>query len=219
MPYFDAHLHIVDDDMILRASDKGVRTFFVNAAKMSDWEPVLAQSNRLLGVHPCLGVHPWHLDSATPNWESELRHILKDNPQAMVGEIGLDGMRSDMERQKDFFFRQMVLAEELNRPVHIHCFKAWPEMLEILGQFKGMQILMHRFSGDEVIVQKLRFMNVYFSVLNGKVLDVIPDNRVLVESDAPDGIFTPEAIPALVKKLRLQPDYIWQNLELFLDGR
>ena len=62
-------------------------------------------------------------------------------------------------------------------------------------------------------------MNVYFSVLNGKVLDVIPDNRVWVESDAPDGIFTPEAIPSLVERLRLQPDYIWQNLELFLDGR
>lgn len=58
-----------------------------------------------------------------------------------------------------------------------------------------------------------------FSVLNANVLSVIPDNRVLVETDAPDGLKTPENIPDLVDRLRLQPDYLWQNLELFLDGR
>ena len=219
MHYFDAHLHLVDDDMILRAANKGVRTFFVNAAKMSDWQPVLDQSNRLLGVYPCLGIHPWFIHEATPLWENDLKQLLKENPMAMVGEIGLDGTKPNMEKQMDFFFRQMKIADDMGRAVHIHCVKAWPQMLEILGQFKGVKILMHRFSGDEVLVQKLRFMNAYFSVLNANVLSVIPDNRVLVETDAPDGLKSPEEIPFLVDRLQLQPDYIWQNLELFLDGR
>lgn len=219
MPYFDAHLHIVPDDVFLRASNLGVRAFFVNAARQSDWQPVLDISNRVLGTHACLGIHPWYIDTATPDWLERLRRLLIANPLAMIGEIGLDGTRQDILRQMEFFRAQLELADELNRPVHIHCFKAWPEMLELLNEFKGLKILMHRFSGDEVIVQKLRFLNAYFSVLNGKVLDVIPDNRVLVESDAPDGLHTPEAIPDLVRDLKLQPDYLWQNLELFLDGR
>lgn len=219
MPYFDAHLHLVPDEVILRAVEKNVRTFFVNATSPKDWMPVLEQSNRLLGIYPCFGIHPWYIEETIPFWEQELRNILKDNPIAMVGEIGLDGTRSNMEKQMDIFFRQMQIADEMGRAAHIHCVKAWPQMLEVLGQFKGVKILMHRFSGDEVMVQKLRFMNAYFSVLNANVLPIIPDTRVLVETDAPDGLKNPEEIPDLVDRLRLQPDYIWQNLELFLDGR
>ena len=219
MPYFDAHLHLVPDEVILRAVAKNVRTFFVNATGPKDWKDILDQSNRLLGVYPCLGIHPWFVDDDIFFWEKDLRRLLKENPMAMVGEIGLDGTKPNMEKQMDVFFRQMKIADEMGRSVHIHCVKAWPQMLEILGQFKGVQILMHRFSGDEILVQKLRFMNAYFSVLNANVVSVIPDNRVLVETDAPDGLKSPEEIPALVERLRLQPDYLWQNLELFLDGR
>ena len=219
MAYFDAHLHLVPDDVILRAVTKDVRTFFVNATGPKDWHLVLEQSSRLLGVYPCLGIHPWFIHDVPPLWEQELKKLLKENPIAMIGEIGLDGTRPDMDKQMDIFFHQMKIADEMGRAAHIHCVKAWPQMLEILGQFKGVQILMHRFSGDEVLVQKLRFMNAYFSVMNANVLSVIPDNRVLVETDAPDGLKSPEEIPTLVEKLRLQPDYIWQNLELFLDGR
>lgn len=219
MSYFDAHLHLVPDELILRAVSKDVRTFFVNATSPKDWQVVLAQSNRLLGVYPCLGIHPWFIDECVPFWEQELKKQLKENPIAMVGEIGLDGTRPDMDKQMDIFFRQMKIADEMGRAAHIHCVKAWPQMLEILGQFKGVQILMHRFSGDEVLVQKLRFMNAYFSVINANVLSIVPDTRVLVETDAPDGLKSPEEIPDLVSRLQLQPDYIWQNLELFLDGR
>lgn len=219
MAYFDAHLHLLPDEVFLRAAERGVRTFFVNAARQNEWQQVLALSNRILGTYACLGVHPWYIEEVSPDWLDDLRRLLVENPLAMVGEIGLDGTRQNLLRQKEFFYAQMQLAEELNRPAHIHCFKAWPDMLEILGEFKGVKILMHRFSGDEVIVQKLRFLNAYFSVLNGKVLDVIPDNRVLVETDSPDGLHTPEAIPDLVRDLGLQPDYLQQNLELFLDGR
>lgn len=219
MPYFDAHLHLMPDDVILRAVAKDVRTFFVNATNPKDWAPILEQSYRLLGIYPCLGIHPWFIDETIPLWEQELKKLLSENPMAMVGEIGLDGTKPNMEKQMDFFFRQLKIADEMGRAVHVHCVKAWPQMLEILGQFKGVQILMHRFSGDEVMVQKLRFMNAYFSVMNANMLSVIPDNRVLVETDSPDGLKSPEEIPALVDRLRLQPDYIWQNLELFLDGR
>lgn len=219
MSYFDAHLHVMPDDVLMRAREKGVETFFMNGTHEDDWESVLSISQRILGVYPCFGIHPWFIETASPFWQARLEKLLQQYPMAMIGEIGLDMNRPDYLRQKEIFYQQMQLAVAYNRPVHIHCVKAWDDMLEILNELKEVQFLLHRFSGDEIIVQKIRFLNGFFSVLNKKVLDVIPDNRVLVESDAPDGLHTPEAIPDLVVRLGLQPDYLKQNLELFLSGR
>lgn len=219
MAYFDAHLHVISDEVILSAVQKGVKYFFVNAAKYSDWPLVLSQSERLLGIYPCLGIHPFYLDTASVSWEQELSQLLEQNQKVMIGEIGLDGTRPDMERQCYFFERQMMLAQQFERPVHVHCYQAWPEMLQILARYPSVKVLMHRFSGDAVVVQKLRFFDVYFSIVNNKVLDVLPQYRILVESDADGGNFTPEYIPDLVQRLNLNPDELWHNLELFLDGR
>lgn len=219
MAYFDAHLHVIPDDVFLRATARGVKTFFCNATSEDDWQQVLDLSKRVLGVYSCLGVHPWYVIDAKENWLNRLELLLSQNPGAMIGEIGLDGTRPNYTLQKEVFYKQMALASQMNRPVHIHCVKAWDDLLEILGEFKDVHFLIHRFSGDEVLVQKLRFLNGYFSVVNGNCLDVIPDNRVLVESDAPNGLKTPELIPELVAELKLNPAYLEQNLELFLGGR
>ena len=58
--------------------------------------------------------------------------------------------------------------------------------------------------------------SIIFSVTNGRVINVIPDNRLLVETDAPDGLKDPARIPELVRSLHLDVNYLQQNLELFL---
>lgn len=219
MAYFDAHLHVVPDDVLLRAQGLGVTSFFVNGTSEVDWQDVIDLSGRILGVHVCLGLHPWYVMEASEKWLNRLEFLLMQNPRAMIGEIGMDGTRPNYIEQKQVFRAQVELAARLNRPIHVHCVKAWPDVLEILSEFKEVHFLIHRFSGDEVVVQKLRFLNGYFSVINGNCLNVIPDNRVLVESDAPDGLKSPEFIPALVKNLGLDEEYLNQNLELFLSGR
>ena len=92
-------------------------------------------------------------------------------------------------------------------------------MFEIIGEFRDVKMLLHRFGGDEILVQKFRMLNAYFSVLNDKVYEVVPDNRLLVESDAPSGLKSPEAIPDLVRALKLDENYLMQTAEDFLDGR
>ena len=219
MAYTDAHMHLVPDEVFLKARQRGVDMFFLNATSQSDWQQVLDVSERILGVYPCLGIHPWYVDTAVGNWEDELIDLLRSHPLAMVGEIGLDKGRPNYLLQQDIFRRQLQIAADLNRPVHIHCVKAWDEMLEIIGEFRDVKMLLHRFSGDEILVQKFRMLNAYFSVLNDKVYEVIPDNRLLVESDAPSGLKTPEAVVDLVRALRLDENYLMQTAKDFLDGR
>lgn len=219
MAYIDAHMHLVPDEVFLKARQRGVDMFFLNATSQSDWQQVLDVSERILGVYPCLGIHPWYADTAVGNWEGELINLLRSHPLAMVGEIGLDKGRPNYLLQQDIFRRQLQIAADLNRPVHIHCVKAWDEMLEIIGEFRDVKMLLHRFSGDEILVQKFRMLNAYFSVLNDKVYEVIPDNRLLVESDAPSGLKSPEAVVDLVRALRLDENYLMQTAKDFLDGR
>lgn len=219
MPYIDAHMHVVPDDVFYKARQRGVEKFFVNATSQNDWQAVLDLSERILGVYPCLGIHPWYVDTAVGNWEADLIDLLRAHPLAMVGEIGLDKGRQNFLLQQDIFRRQLQIAADMKRSVHIHCVKAWDEMFEIIGEFRDVKMLLHRFGGDEILVQKFRMLNAYFSVLNDKVYEVVPDNRLLVESDAPSGLKSPEAIPDLVWALKLDENYLMQTAEDFLDGR
>ena len=117
---------------------------------------------------PCYGVHPWFLHDVDNiygeeedwEWLVELRKHLIDNPEAIVGEIGLDGARwreveeeddgdnkrkdmddvtiwnrkrilsCPMDIQQKAFEQQLYIASELERPVSIHVVKAWGELFD-----------------------------------------------------------------------------------------
>lgn len=216
MKYFDAHMHVVDTKLIYDAQRKDVSTFICNATSQKDWNAVLALSDQIPGVYACLGIHPWYVNTVSDDWRSRLEAYLRHRPNLMIGEIGLDLLRPDFDRQKEVFRSSLELAAQYNRTVHIHCVKAWDSLFEILSEFKNINCLFHRFSGDAVVAQKLRFTNSFFSVMNKNVLDILPDNRILVESDSPDGIRSPAFIPELIEKLRLDPSYLAENFEEFI---
>ncbi len=216
MIYCDAHCHLMPPDVFIRAYDKGLRSFCVNTTRVSEWERVIALKEKVLGIYPCFGIHPWYVNEAPPDWAFQLKEMLRRYPEAMVGEIGLDKTKPYFQKQMEVFEQSLQIASETNRRVHIHCVKAWPELFEILGQYRDISPLFHRFSGDEVIVQKLRLFNAYFSVLNGRMTDIIPDNRLLFESDAPDGLRDPANIPEALQNAGIDANYVYQNWELFM---
>ena len=125
---------------------------------------------------PCYGVHPWFLHDVDNiygeeeewEWLIELRKHLIDNPDAIVGEIGLDGARwreveeedDDTDKRKDVddvtiwnrkrilscpmdiqqkaFEQQLYIAADLERPVSIHVVKAWGELFDSLETVRDM---------------------------------------------------------------------------------
>lgn len=184
MKFFNAHCHEF-------TPTQDVVGTVVNATNESEWGRVLALQSDVVSV--ALGVHPWNIDSISDGWIARLRQILVDNPCVMVGECGLDGMRPDMGGQIAVFLAQLQIAAELRRPIHIHCVRAWGEIVQILNsETLPPVIVMHAFSGTPEIMAQVP-ENVFYS-FSPAVLDVnhkrmrasvakCPENRILIESD------------------------------------
>lgn len=101
-------------------------------------------------------------DPHAEDWVVELKRRLIDHPDAIVGEIGLDGARwreggdgermlsCPMDLQQQAFERQLILAAELQRPVSIHVVRAWGELFDSFTAV--MEAMEQRHAAEEVTV-------------------------------------------------------------------
>jgi len=209
--YIDAHCHLLSDENIVTAVACGVGRFIVNAITPADWNKIVEVSNRDNRFCGAIGVHPWYVSGWNDEVEMQMRDLLKNNPSLMVGEIGLDKKHPDMAAQEFAFRRQLQIAYDFGRVAHIHCVVAWGKMMDILRECKLPPIMVfHCFSGAPELVPELLKLGAYFSFGCGicdekhiKMRDVVasvPENRILVESDAPDGAM-PDKIPEFVAEI------------------
>lgn len=206
---YDAHLHLADPrfasalpDILEAWAAIDLQRAVVMGTSSDDWERVLtlcAEDSRLI---PAIGLHPWRVGSAPPDWREQL-HRCFDRGASVVGEIGLDQWVEghDIESQMEAFRWQFALAAERNLPTSIHCLKAHEPLLRCLREStrpeRGFKI--HAYNGPVNTLPELLQLGAYFSFNAGqlkpgatRVRELIrqtPDDRLLIETDAPD--FTP----------------------------
>ena len=204
--FIDVHTHLHDSriiedlpDIVLRAQDAGVETIATCATMEENFGLTVQVSERFSCVVPCLGVHPWFLDTLTPDWVEYLGQLLEKIP-AGVGETGLDFMDKDADRdlQLEVFETHLALACELNRPINIHVRKAWDAIVKILKHHGPLTAggVIHSYSGSADLVPVLEKFNLYIS-FSGSVtrpnakkvvqaLGAVSMDRIVFETDAPD---------------------------------
>ncbi|HVJ45449.1 MAG TPA: TatD family hydrolase [Luteolibacter sp.] len=202
----DAHNHLQDhrlgdpEAIIGTMRKAGIARCVVNSTRESDWPAV----ENLAADHPdfilpAFGIHPWHAHTAEPGWQDRLTDLLEKHPTASIGECGVDGWieAPSFEIQTPVFLDQLRLARELDRPVTIHCLKAWEPLFSAFEeQSPPSRFLMHSFGGSIEIARRLIPLGAYFSFSGyflhprkSKVIEVfrqLPADRILVETDAPD---------------------------------
>ena len=189
MFYTDAHCHIKPSEIAPQ-----IAGCIYNSATMTDWQTAInIADNDDDKNFAAIGIHPWHIDGAAQDWDEQMRYILKTHPNIMVGEIGLDKFKPDMDKQLEFFGTQLEIAAQFHRPVHLHCVGAWDKILHIFKTHeKNMPptILAHAFTGHIDLIEMLaNKYNMYFSysVPNTDTtrarVAATPKNRILVETD------------------------------------
>jgi len=186
-----------------------------------DWTRVLEMwRQRPDVILPQFGVHPWCVHRISTEfqgeWESELRRMLLLVPCAGVGETGLDKSprwKGSIEKQETIFKYHIQLALELKRPLSIHCVKSYGRVYEHIKNVQGaVPIVLHGWMGSKEMVDMFaKLPRVNFSInasilrlepLKGiSMLAAIPLDRLMVESDCPDGVPCEDNVHLWIKAL------------------
>ena len=170
------------------------------------------------------GIHPWHVNEFT--LEEELREVEKsgaDKKCLAIGECGLDRLgKAPLELQQKAFMLQVVLANRLNKPIIVHCVKAFNELLNCLNHAgNSMPVIIHGFNNNESTASLLLNEGCYFSfgkALMGyqspaaKAIRSAGRRRIFLETDDADipirGVYNKAA-----ELLGVQPEIVEAQLQ------
>jgi TatD DNase family protein len=101
-----------------------------------------------------VGVNPWDADRDI-NW-NEFEKFLSHKNCLAVGECGLDRLKGPrITFQKNVFTKQLDLACQYNKPVIIHCVRAFDELIATCKPYKNkISMLIHGFNkSDDLALQ------------------------------------------------------------------
>lgn len=226
---FDSHCHVGP-----APGDHGERPEPVQEYRVSgrllcgvspgDWDLVEAEAARSPATIPAFGLHPWEIANVNAEWFAVLDRKLSINPDAWLGEAGLDRVRTDgaeFAEQTEVLAAQLQLAKRLGRPASLHCVRAWEDILPLLDRHflwgRSGLFIMHAFAGPSTYVKALVARGAYFSIGTAicnrefrrqrECAEAIPADRLLIESDAyvaapDDGLADLAAVIAELAALR-----------------
>ena len=137
-----------------------------------------------------IGIHPWFI--VEDRLESDLAILeskLSETGCLALGECGLDKrIEVALELQQTVFERQLLLAEQYQKPVVIHCVAAFQELIAIKKRLKiSLPFLIHGFSKNEQIVKELVANGCYISF--GKYLLRMPQLESVFKDMPKDRFF------------------------------
>jgi len=137
--------------------------------------------------------------------------FIRENKPNAIGEVGLDYKWArtveDVEKEKSVFERMVELAKDMDLPLVIHSRNnpldnevPKDAVEDIIGMVGGMRLVMHLYTGSEEQAKRIVAKGGYISVIHlhskerRKVINSVPIDRLLVESDSPYVGRTPEAV-------------------------
>lgn len=203
--YVDTHCHLFWDDfqedlpeVVARASAAGVTRLLIPSTDFQTFEQSVAIAAGHDGIVLAVGIHPHDAGKVTDDFVDQLRQYAAHARVVAIGEIGLDYYYDHCPRKQQHrvLHAQLETARELGLPVILHNRESDDDLLAIVrehqdGTLRGQ---FHCFSSDRAFAEAvleagfhISFTgNVTFkkSVLD-PVLSFIPDDRLLMETDAP----------------------------------
>ena len=221
------------DEVIRRSLDNDTWMILVGSELKTSNRALDYANKYQRGVYAAIGLHPVHLEDG-PVDTGELgansgfiaraeefdygsyEKIAKFEKVVAIGEIGLDYYHLDptknipavKKKQQEVFAEQLMLAQNLELPVIIHCRQAHDDLLIILQDFKkefGHLLptdrpwgVIHCFSGDEDLAWKyfnlgliISFTGlITFSQQWDDLIRKTPLEKMMIETDTP--YMTPE---------------------------
>jgi TatD DNase family protein len=203
----DSHAHLADtafdwdrDEVIRRSTEKGVNWIVSPGVDLGHSRKTIAVAEEYEGVFAAVGISPHDAKDAREGDYDALAALARHPRVVAWGEIGLDFHHafSDRKTQESAFRRQLRMAAEADLPVVLHFRDAAPDFFAILEQ-EGLPDpggVMHCFTGTREEMALALGLGLHLSFAGmvtfrkstaefAELIARVPDNRLLVETDAP----------------------------------
>ncbi len=133
------------------------------------------------------GIHPWYSEDSA-NQITYLSEIASDERIIAIGETGLDKLKGpSFDVQMPVFKSHITLSERLNKPIIIHCVKAWEEIIKIKNECKPANPwIIHGYRGKPELTKRLIKEGFYFSMgesINVESVQLLPPDTIFCETD------------------------------------
>ncbi|MCY1659672.1 TatD family hydrolase [Chryseobacterium sp. SL1] len=141
-----------------------------------------------------IGIHPKDIDVNAVDRQFEwMKNRVSENCLA-IGECGLDSfVETDQKIQEEVFLRQIRFANEVKKPIIIHCVRKFYEVISF-KKYTEQPMIIHGFNKKERIAEDLLKNNFYLSF--GKAvlynlslqntLKITPLDKIFLETDNDD---------------------------------
>lgn len=200
---FDTHSHYDDEQfnadrelLLSSLPEKGITNVVSCGCDIESSRANRHISQKFDYFYFAAGFHPENLEGAALSDLEIIKELAGDEKCLAIGEIGLDyhWMSSTKEVQKEFFAKQLEIANELNMPVIVHDREAHGDSMELLREYSPKGV-MHCFSGSAEMAREVVKLGMYIG-LNGvvtfknarkslEVVKEIPLERLVLETDCP----------------------------------
>ena len=195
------HLYDQIDDVLARADEAGIKQIISIGVKLSTADKPKQIAETYDNVWCSIGIHPHEAENEPLACDINAIRDAANHPKVVaIGEAGLDYFYDNAPRQMqaDSLRAQITVARELDLPIIIHSRDADDDMADILedeyrkGAYKGV---LHCFSSGAKLAERALAIGFYVSfsgIVTFKsaaeiqaVAMNVPDDRILVETDAP----------------------------------
>jgi len=203
----DSHCHLnykglVEDQqgVLARARAAGVTGFLNISTRQREWADVVGLAEREGDVWASVGIHPHEADQHADLGASALLEAASHPKVIGIGETGLDYYydKSDRQVQQALFRVHIAAARQTGLPLIVHTRDAEDDTARILSEemeLGAFPALIHCFTASASFARQVLDLGLTISLSgivtfkNARDLQAIaaelPDNRLLVETDAP----------------------------------
>lgn len=223
---FDSHCHLEQSknpkELIGRCNDLGIG-LITSSANIEDFETTLSLASSY-PIYYTLGLHPLFASRSSKTeikeYISKIKAINHSNFVG-IGEAGLDFFlvkEWDLkERSKQVFLEFVYLANEMNKPLVIHCRDAYPDVIDILSKELRTKAVFHYFNQPDYakeIVSNGWLLSLPYTISKAKIAKIFEEagharalDHILLETDSPISLnkkeITPLEIMELVERIQL----------------